>query len=246
MRFKAGAKGKPVWQAGYYDRAGTRMFSRSRDTSLPIRWRAGLVSSVAHILIGMQHGFKASRWRRIARRPRLATVMPVRIVHERSRARGILRTKGDPRVALLPIKQNSVLGHCFAQQRSHGGVGSSFRSVFQALIASRSSASSFDLIDRLITRDLRSTLMILASISRFSFLQNVARVFNAVTADFGSFQSGFDVVGQGDDGAFGVNFFHDALDDSALVVDSNEVGERSSSSCLMPGRCARALGQPTG
>jgi hypothetical protein len=34
-----------------------------------------------------------------------------------------------------------------------------------------------------------------------AFLQNVARVFNAVTADFGGFQSRFDIVGQNDDGA---------------------------------------------
>src|SRR5690606_16964936 len=52
------------------------------------------------------------------------------------------------------------------------------------------------------------------------------RVFNAVTADFGGFQGRFDIVAQIDDGAFGVNFFHDATDDGALVIDGHVVGER--------------------
>src|SRR5476649_1115717 len=34
----------------------------------------------------------------------------------------------------------------------------------------------------------------------FAFFQNVTSIFDAITADFGSFQSGFDVVGQSDDG----------------------------------------------
>jgi REP element-mobilizing transposase RayT len=103
---KAGAKGKPVWQAGYYDRA----LRRDEDVFKVARYivanpvRAGLVSSVGAYPHWDAAWLKASRWRRIARRPRLATVMPVRIVHERSRAsRGILRKqkKGDPRVALF-------------------------------------------------------------------------------------------------------------------------------------------------
>src|SRR5690606_2186146 len=60
----------------------------------------------------------------------------------------------------------------------------------------------------------------------FAFLQHVARIFNAVTADFGGFQGRFDIVAQIDDGAFGVNFFHDATNDAALVIDGGVVGER--------------------
>src|SRR3546814_8075086 len=51
-----------------------------------------------------------------------------------------------------------------------------------------------------------------------AFLQHVARIFNAVTADFGSFQSGFDIVAEIDDGAFGVNFFHGTANDAALEI----------------------------
>src|SRR5690606_5224425 len=59
-----------------------------------------------------------------------------------------------------------------------------------------------------------------------AFFQHVARVFNAVTADFRRLQSGFDIVAQIDDGAFGVNFFHGATNDAALVIDGRVVGER--------------------
>ena len=57
-------------------------------------------------------------------------------------------------------------------------------------------------------------------------VQDVASIFNAVTADFGGFQSAFDVVCQSDDGAFGVNFLDGTGDDAAFLVQRNEVGER--------------------
>lgn len=59
-----------------------------------------------------------------------------------------------------------------------------------------------------------------------AFFQDVARVFNAVTADFRGFQGSFDLVAQVDDGALGVYFFHNATDDGALVVDGDVVAER--------------------
>src|SRR5690606_16462279 len=59
-----------------------------------------------------------------------------------------------------------------------------------------------------------------------AFLQHVARIFNAVTADFGRLQRGFDIVAQIDDGALGVNFFHGTANDAALVIDGGVVGER--------------------
>src|SRR5690606_34826028 len=59
-----------------------------------------------------------------------------------------------------------------------------------------------------------------------AFLQHVASVFDAVTADFGSLQSRLDVVAQIDDGALGVNFLHGATHDGALVVQRHVVAER--------------------
>src|SRR5690606_18852379 len=57
-------------------------------------------------------------------------------------------------------------------------------------------------------------------------VQHVARIFNAVTADFGGFQSTFDLVSQGDYSALGVNFLDGTGDDGAFLVQRNEVGER--------------------
>src|SRR5690606_41005951 len=57
-------------------------------------------------------------------------------------------------------------------------------------------------------------------------LQYVARVFHAVTADFGGLQGAFDVVTQGDDGALGVNFLDGTGNDGAFLVQGNKVGER--------------------
>src|SRR5690606_38356037 len=60
----------------------------------------------------------------------------------------------------------------------------------------------------------------------FAFLQNVTRVFNAVTADFGGLQYCFNFFVQGNGGAFGVNRRHGTLNDGALVVQLNELGKR--------------------
>src|SRR5690606_20069812 len=56
--------------------------------------------------------------------------------------------------------------------------------------------------------------------------QHVARVFNAVTADFGSLQNAFHFVGQSDDGALGVNVLHGATNNGAFLVQGGVVGER--------------------
>src|SRR5690606_2342658 len=60
----------------------------------------------------------------------------------------------------------------------------------------------------------------------FAFLQNVTRVFNAVTADFRGLQYCFNFFVQGNGGAFGVNRRHGTLNDGALVVQLNELGKR--------------------
>ena len=105
------------------------------------------------------------------------------------------------------IRQNSVLfGHCLTQQCSHSGVSCfAFRSGFQAL----DGFFLFSIVFRFDRQLNYAALTINADDLGFyllAFFQNVARVFNAVTADFGGFQSRFDIVGQNDDGAFGVNF----------------------------------------
>src|SRR5690606_25228400 len=57
-------------------------------------------------------------------------------------------------------------------------------------------------------------------------VQDVARVFNTVAADFGGLQGAFDLFGQGDDCALGVHFLDGTGDDGAFLVQGNEVGER--------------------
>src|SRR5690554_983285 len=57
-------------------------------------------------------------------------------------------------------------------------------------------------------------------------VQHVARIFNAVTADFGGLQGTFDVVTQGNYRTLGVNFLDGTGNDAAFLVQGNEVGER--------------------
>jgi hypothetical protein len=85
------------------------------------------------------------------------------------------------------VLQNLVLfGHCLAQQCRHGGVSCSFtfRSSFQAL----DGFFLFSIVFRFDRQLNYAALTINADDLGFYFLaffQNVARVFNAVTADFG-------------------------------------------------------------
>lgn len=60
----------------------------------------------------------------------------------------------------------------------------------------------------------------------FAFFQNVTRVFNAVTADFRSLQYRLNFLVQGNGSAFGVYCRNSTLNDGALVVQLNELGER--------------------
>ena len=94
------------------------------------------------------------------------------------------------------IKQNLVLfGHCLTQQCRHSGVGCfTFRSCFQAL----DGFFLFSIVFRLDRELDYAALAINADDLGFNFLaffQNVARVFNAVTADFGGFQSRLEIIG---------------------------------------------------
>src|SRR5690606_24261433 len=57
-------------------------------------------------------------------------------------------------------------------------------------------------------------------------VQHVARIFNAVTADFGGLQGTFDVVTQGNYRTLGVNLLDGTGNDAAFLVQGNEVGER--------------------
>src|SRR5690606_30837422 len=57
-------------------------------------------------------------------------------------------------------------------------------------------------------------------------VQHVARIFNAVAADFGRLQRAFDLVSQGNYCTLGVNFLDDTVDDGAFLVQGHEVGER--------------------
>ena len=127
------------------------------------------------------------------------------------------------------VLQNLVLFfHLCTQQVAQSGRTSSDairRLVFQAL----DGFFLFSIVFRLDGELDYTALAVNADDLGFYFLaffQNVARVFNAVTADFGGFQSRFDIVGQSDDGAFSVNFLHDAFNDCAFVVVLNVFRER--------------------
>lgn len=165
---------------------------------------------------------------------------------------GIAGTKkGDRSRPFFTESQNLVLLFrlCSTQQVTQGGGYWSIRSnwlVAQAL-------DGFFLVFNVFRLDRELDYAALAinaddlGFYFFAFFQNVTRIFNAVTADFGGFQSRFDIVGQGDDGAFGVNFFHDALNDCAFVVLLDVLGERIAFQLLdTQGDALGALGQPTG
>ncbi|KPW29715.1 hypothetical protein ALO95_05579 [Pseudomonas syringae pv. antirrhini] len=152
--------------------------------------------------------------------------------------------KGRPKSPFFMVKQNLVLFfHLRAQQVTNSGrtsAFSDFRLATQAL-------DRFFLVFNVFRLDGQADYAALAvnaddlGFDLFAFFQNVTRVFNAVTADFGGFEGRFDVVGQGDDGAFGVNFFNDTANDSALVIDSDVLGERIAFQLLDTQRDALAL-----
>ena len=74
-----------------------------------------------------------------------------------------------------------------------------------------------------------------------AFVQHVASVFDAVSADLGSLEHGHDISRQLDMGFLGVDFDDAARDDGALVVDGQELGDRVGLELLDAQRDALAL-----
>lgn len=109
-------------------------------------------------------------------------------------------------------------------------------------ICSAVSTLSLALIDRLMERVLRSTLMTIVSTSSPSFRQ-VAGVFDTVAGQLGGAQIALDVVAQVDDGATRLDALDDALDDTALLVDTGVVVEGVAFHLLDAQRDALTLGR---